>query len=193
MRYVYISLALLAFLPIGGGCASPLVRNLESFRAAKKAGDYETASKYITDDARIWWTKKEGPGSPLTAKGGPYRHWDKEFNSTSTKSDFRVEGNTVTYVSREMNDFYRLTDHTPGPALITYYFNDDGKITGMFYRALDPASRRPPDRRKEFEAWASEKYPGLLDSEEMKIPNNPKRWRELLVQWRADVGLPPVH
>jgi hypothetical protein len=31
-----------------------------------------------------------------------------------------------------------------------------------------------------------------LDSEEMKIPNNPQRWRALLTEGRADAGLPPI-
>ena len=94
----------LAFLALsfGSGCTHRLVRNLEEFRAAKKAGDYELASQYITDDARIWWTKKEGPGSPLTAKGGPYRHWDKEFRGQTTRGDVWVEDNTA---------LFRTTNH----------------------------------------------------------------------------------
>lgn len=174
------------------GCVHPLVRNLEVYRAAKKAGDYELAASHLVEDARIWFGKKDGPGNPLTAKGGPYKDWDREFRSTSKKSRFRVRKNTVSYISHEINDYYRLIERQPTPARVIYYFNDAGKITGMLYQGLSPRGTRPPDRRCEFDRWAQKKYPGLLDSDEMGIPNQPRRWRALLVEWRADVGLPAV-
>ena len=174
------------------GCVSPLLRNLDAYRQAKKSGDYETAAQYLADDARIWFDKKEGEGHALTAKGGPYKDWDREFRSTSTREDLRVAGQTVSYISSEINDFYRLIERVPTKARVTYYFDDDDRITGMLYRGLSPKSERPPDRYEEFKQWAAGRYPGLLDSPEMDIPNNPKRWRELLVEWRADAGLKPL-
>lgn len=174
------------------GCSSPLRRNWEAYRKAKKAGDYETAAKYLHKDARIWFGKKEGDGAPLRPRGGPYKDWDKEFRSTSVREDVRVEGRTLTYVSCENNDFFRLIDATPTKARVTYYFDDDDKITGMLYAPLAPRKDHPPDRLGAFKKWAAKKYPGLLDSEDMKIPNQPKRWRELLVEWREDVGLSPI-
>lgn len=174
------------------GCAHPRVRALDTYRQAKKSGDYETAAKCLADDARIWFGTKEGEGNPLTAKGGPYKDWDKEFRSTSTREDVRVVGQTVTYISFEINDFYRLIERVPTKARVTYYFDEDNRITGMLYRGLSPKSERPPDRYDEFKRWAEAQYPGLLQSPEMKIPNNPQRWRELLVAWRADAGLKPI-
>ncbi len=174
------------------GCVSPLLRNLDAYRQAKKSGDYETAARHLTDDARIWFGKKEGEGHPLTAKGGPYKDWDREFRSTSTREDVRVVGETVTYISSEINDFYRLIERVPTKARVTYYFDEDNRITGMLYSGLSPKSERPPDRYDEFKQWAAAQYPGLLQSPEMEIPNNPKRWRELLVVWRADAGLKPI-
>ena len=176
------------------GCTHPLTKSLDEYRAAKKRGDYAAAGRYLADDARIWFGRKEGDGAPLRARGGPYADWDKEFRSTSTRTTPRVEGRTITYESTEINDFYRLTNRTPTPALITYYFDDTGKITGMFYRGKDakPKQPPPPDKYDEFKAWAAKRYPALLDSDEMSIPNNPKRWRALLVEWRADVGLPVI-
>lgn len=60
----------------------------------------------------------------------------------------------------------------------------------MLYAGLTPRHERPPDRFGEFEGWANREHPGLLDSMEMDIPKNPKRWRQLLVEWRADAVLP---
>jgi len=68
--------------------------------------------------------------------------------------------------------------------------DQDNKITGMLYAPLP--QERPTNRREEFETWAAQKYPGLLDSDEMQIPKNPQRWRELLIEWRAATGLPPI-
>ncbi len=112
------------------GCAHPLVRRLDTYRAAKKRGDYDIAAKYLTSDARIWFEKKEGPGHPLRAKGGPWADWDRFFRAKSTRKDVRVVDGTVTYISRETNDFYRLLDRVSTPARVTYYFDDDRRITG---------------------------------------------------------------
>jgi len=174
------------------GCTHPLVRNLDAFRAAKARGDYEAAKTCLATDARIWFDKKEGPGAELSPRGGPYKEWDREFRSKSTREKLRAGKGTVSCVSYETNDYYRLLERTPTPARITYYFDDDRKITGMLYQRLSTIATRPPDRLCEFERWAGERYPGLLDSDEMKIPRNPKRWRELLVEFRRDTGLPPI-
>lgn len=183
--------ALASVLGASTGCMHKHVRTLDAFRAAKESGDYVTAATYLAADARIWFGKKEGEGRPLTAQGGSYKEWDREFKSNSSRKRVRASASEVSYISQEQNDFYRLIDGQMGPARITYYFNDDGKIGGMLYRGLAKKGDLPPNRRCEFERWAAEKYPGLLDSEEMQIPNNPQRWRELLVEWRAEVGLQP--
>jgi len=178
---------------VGSGCAvHPHVRAIEAFREAKKRGDYDIAATYLAPEARVWFEKKEGPGRPVRPQGGPYAEWDKLFNARSTPSSARVGRGTVSYVISETNDYYRLIDRVPGRVRMTYYFADDGKIAGYLVQGLTPPNERPPDRRCEFEKWAAGKYPGLLDSEEMEIPNNPRRWRELLIEWRAEVGLPEI-
>lgn len=186
-------ISLVAGLPaLASGCTNPLQHRWQAYRDAKKRGDATTAAMYLADDARIWFDKKEGPGHPLRAEGGPYKDWDKEFRSSSTRENLRVRGRTLTYVSLETNDFFRLIERTPTKARVTYYFDDDDKISGMLYQGLSPQAKRTPDRRAEFELWAAEHYPGELESEAMKIPRNPKRWRALLTEWRNDVGLPAI-
>jgi len=184
--------AVLCLAALAGGCMHPLEKNWRAYRAAKKRGDYAAAKKYLADDARIWWGEKEGSGAPLTTKGGPYKDWDREFRSESTRQDVQVVGRTVTYLTTEINDYYRLLERPPSPARVTYYFDDDDRICGMLYKGLNPQTTEPVDRYDEFKAWADETYPGLLDSEEMKIPTQPQRWRTLLTEWRAEAGLPPV-
>ncbi len=179
-------------MAVCGGCVHPLQRTWQTYRDAKECRDYETAGRYLADDARIWFDKKEGPGAPLTAKGGPYAEWDGEFHSKSTREHIRVVGRTLTYLTSEINDFYRLLERVPTKARVTYYFTEEGLISGMLYQGLSPRRVRPPDRFAEFKLWAAGKYPGLLDSDDMQIPNQPQRWRELLTEFRADVGLPPI-
>ena len=177
------------------GCTHPLVRRLDAYRAAKKRGDYDTAAKYLDADARIWFEKKEGPGHPLRAKGGPWADWDRFFKAKSTRKDVRVIDGTVTYISREMNDYYSLLDRVSTPARVTYYFDDDRLITGMLYAGL--GHTRPPDRKAEFVAWANEHYPGeleRLEPDDRIVPTleNAKRWKQLLVRWRGEAGLPVI-
>lgn len=177
------------------GCAHPLVRRLENYQAAKKRGDYAAAGEHLAPDARIWFGKKEGPGRPLRARGGPWAEWDRFFRAESTREDVRVVGDTVTYISREMNDYYRLLDRRSTTARVTYYFDEDRRITGMLYAGLDV--NRPPDRTAEFEAWAERNHPGALERLAPGGRINPtlenaKRWKRLLVEWRAQAGLPAI-
>lgn len=177
---------------LSAGCTHPNVKTLEAYRSAKKSGDYATAATYLSDDARIWFGKKEGDGQPLIVKGGTYQEWDKEFRSTSRKEDVLVTDHQVSYTIYESNDFYRLIDGEMGPARLTYYFDESGRIKGKFYRAVTPKVKRAPNKLDEFKRWAAQNYPGLLDSADMNIPNQPQRWRELLTEWRADVGLAAI-
>ncbi len=186
-------ISLVAWLPaFAAGCTHPLQHRWQAYRDAKKRGDAAAAATYLAGDARVWFDKKEGPGHALRAEGGPYKDWDKEFRSSSTRENLRVKGRTLTYISLESNDFYRLIERTPTKARVTYYFNDEDKISGMLYQGLSPKAKRAPDRRAEFERWAAEHYPGELESDAMKIPRNPGRWRALLTEWRSDVGLPAI-
>lgn len=168
------------------------VRTIEAYRNAKKQVDYEKAATYLKSDAIVWFDKKEGPGHPLRAKGGPYTDWDKVFRAKSTHTPYEMEGLQVSYISSETNDFYRLLDSVPGKMRITYFFDNRGKISGKLIQGLKNQPKRPTGRRKEFTKWAATKYPGLLDTDEMKIPNQPRRWRELLIEWRTEIGLPPI-
>ena len=174
------------------GCTHPLERTWRSYREAKRRSDTASTAKYLADDARIWFDKKEGPGAPLRPAGGPYKDWDREFRSRATHRDLRVTGRTLTYVTLENNDFYRLIERAATEARVTYYFDEGDKITGMLYQGLSPREKRPPDRFGEFKTWAQKHHAGLLDSDEMEIPNQPRRWRTLLTEWRQDAGLPPI-
>jgi len=186
-----------ALLPLG--CAHPYVRTLEAFQAARKRGDEDKAAACLAPDARSWWEKKEGPGSPLTAKKkkGRWADWDHYFHAKTQRGQYVVdeEAKTLSYPFTEINDFYRLIDRPPTQSRYVYYFDDEGKICGKLFEPM--RKDRPKDRFDEFKAWAKVNRPKELAYLMPKgdiIPDlaRAKRWRELLTEWRRAVALPPI-
>ena len=128
---------------------------------------------------------------------GPWAEWDREMKSTSTTHEYTVNSNELVTVVSETNDYFKLLDRKSMPYLITYWFDEDERIEGMLISSL-PKEPKNKGRFEEFKAWADEHHPGVLDELEPEgriIPSkeNAIRWRELLIEWRADVGLPEVN
>ncbi|MCZ6542832.1 MAG: DUF1573 domain-containing protein [Planctomycetota bacterium] len=173
----------------------PLYAKLLGYRAARKAHDRELISQYLADESRIWFDKKEGPGTMRTSTGdGPWAQWDRQMKSTSTTHAYEVNGNELVTVVIETNDYFRLLDRTPRPYQITYWFDDDERIEGMLVSSL-PKEPKTNGRYDQFKAWTDEQHPGVLDElqpEGKIIPSkeNAIRWRELLIEWREAAGLP---
>lgn len=186
--------AILLMTMVGPQPAS--VDAVQSFRAARDAGNYELAASYLTEDPRVWYDSKVGEGSPWNLQGGRWQVWDRVFNSKSELSDWEVAGNTVTAVATEQNDyFFMLERQDVSQYRITYYLEGD-KISGYMISAVDPEAEPKPrqDRFDEFEAWALENHAeeweylrpgGVLDP----TGDRAERTRKLLNEWRASVGL----
>ncbi|MEE8154431.1 MAG: DUF1573 domain-containing protein [Phycisphaerales bacterium] len=173
----------------------PLYAKLLGYREARKARDAERIADFLADESRIWFDKKEGPGTLRKASGdGPWAEWDREMKSTGTTHEYSVNGNELLTVVSETNDYYKLLDRKPTPYQITYWFDDDERIEGMLVSSL-PKEPETKGRYDQFKAWADEQHPGVLDElqpEGKIIPSkeNAIRWRKLLIEWREDVGLP---
>ncbi|MEE9131708.1 MAG: DUF1573 domain-containing protein [Phycisphaerales bacterium] len=173
----------------------PLFAKLLGYREARKAHDTQRIAGYLADESRIWFDKKEGPGTVRTSTGdGPWAQWDREMKSTSTTHEYEVNGNELVTVVSETNDYFRLLDRKPTPYQITYWFDDDERIEGMLVSSL-PKEPKNKGRYDEFKKWADEHHPGVLDElqpEGKIIPSkeNAIRWRKLLIEWREAVGLP---
>ncbi len=182
------------------GCASTQVASVQSFRAARAAGDLDLARSYLTEDPRVWYGKREGEGLQWTLGAGRYKAWDEHFNSVSDLGPWHVQGLTAWAVATEMNDYYRLIERRGVSRYrITYFFDADGLIEGYMISGADPANPTPPapSRVKEFAAWAAAKHPqewaylrpgGKLDP----TGDRAARTRILLEKWRAEVGLPAI-
>ncbi|MCH7847227.1 MAG: DUF1573 domain-containing protein [Planctomycetes bacterium] len=176
----------------------PLYAKLLGYREARKAHATQRIAGYLAEESRIWFDKKEGPGALRKPSGdGPWAEWDREMKSTSTTHAYEVNGNELVTVVSETNDYFKLLDRKPTPYLLTYWFDDEERIEGMLVSSL-PKEPKNKGRNDQFKKWADEHHPGVLDELQPDgriIPSkeNAIRWRELLIEWRQDVGLPEVN
>jgi tetratricopeptide (TPR) repeat protein len=185
-----------------GGRAGLMVETVESFRAAVEAGDYETARLHLSDDPRTWYGSHEGPGSPWTLGAGRWKPWDEEFNGESDLGPWNVGDGRVFAVAVENNDYYRAIERDPSPWLLTYFIDDQGRIEGRMVSSapdgLQPTTERSPDRGEEFDRWLRERYPeehAYLRPDGRIDPTGDRaaRTRARLVEWRREIGLPPLY
>jgi len=193
-RTRWVSLILPASL-IFSSCTHPLVRRLEEFQSAKKSGNFTKAAEYLAPEARVWFENKEGPGKPLRAQGGPWAEWDRFFHAVTTKSPPTVKQNAVQFTFAETNDFFRLIDRAPRRAKAAWWFDGQGRIQGVLYQRIPATESR--DRLDEFLSWLDKKDPGqraflMPDGEIVPDLERARRWRERLIEWRTDAGLPSV-
>jgi len=172
----------------------PLVLKVKKFQELRKTNK-QAAKACLADDARVWFEKKEGAGSPYKVEGGPWAHWDEFFKSESTYKDWQVEENSVSVISVEINDFYRLIERPASPVRLTWFFNGDEKISGFLVQAVK--TERAKDRLDDFKSWARQHNPGELD---YLLPagrinpegDRPERWKAILTKWREAAGLQPI-
>ena len=116
------------------------------------------------------------------------------LKSRSRNESYSVEGNALTFIVRELNDYMKLLDREPARYTITYFFDDEQRIEGTLIAGLpdDDGAEVRPDRLDEFLAWAEADH-----AQEMKIlmpegrivpsRDNARRFRELLNEWRASM------
>jgi hypothetical protein len=195
-RWGVLLLMLLAL----SGCTNPHIRTIESFRAARSAGDRDAARSYLVADPRVWYDAKEGDGSPWTLGEGRWKTWDTHFRGKSELGPWRSEADRVWADAVETNDYFRLIERRDTPRYrITYFMEADGMIGGYMISAADPDAPPTPrqDRGDEFAAWAEANHPeewaylrpgGSLDP----TGDRAERTRALANQWRATVGLGPI-
>jgi len=181
-------------------CTHHHISTVEAFRASRKAGDLEMARSFLGDDPRVWYDAKEGDGSPWKISEGRYKQWDTHFRGKSELGPWHVEDGTLWAVAEEMNDYFRLIERQDMPRYrITYFFDEQARISGYMISAADPDAPSSPmvSRCEEFEAWAKANAPeeweylrpgGSLDP----TGDRAERTRVLANRWRASVNLPPI-
>ncbi len=181
-------------------CTPRKVHTVEAFRDARDRGDLDAARALMSDDPRVWWEQKEGEGALWTLGSGRWKAWDEHFNSEGDLGPWQWSGDEVYAIVTEWNDYFELIEREDQSRYrLTYYFNDDGLISGYMISDVDPAHPDPSsvDRSDEIEAWAIANDPdewaylrpdGKLDP----TGDRPERTRALINQWRKSVGLEPI-
>jgi len=194
MRPFLFSLVFLAACGKDSETSHSLVDAALRLRSARERGDTESVRALLAADSRIWFEERTGPGSQVDPEGrGPWAEWDRFFRSRSRVLESSVQSDTaVVLLAEEINDFYRLLDRPPKRVRITYSFDASGRIAGTLVQSVDDG-RGGPGRMPEFEAWARTNHPDvlkrILPAGEVD-PSHPGAWRDLLVAWRAESGLP---
>ena len=173
------------------------IDRLESFLAARRAGNLARARGHLGPDPRVRYGEDAGPGAPWSLEGGRWRDWDAHFRGESRREgEWHVEGDDVWADMFETNDYYRLTERGGGWWRATYTFDAEHRIVGLRVSAA-PGRAKPAGRADEFAAWALAHRPeeaeylmpgGSIDPTGDRAP----RMRALLDEWRAAVGLPPL-
>jgi hypothetical protein len=166
------------FLAAFVACASQHnnIRIVKNFRELRERRDFVRAQPYVAPEARVWFEEKSGPGEPFLLGGGRWDHWDQYFHSKKEFFDWRSEANAVTVSVRETNDFMRLLDWQAPPYTMTFWLEEQKRISGVLIKSGGKSRGRFP----EFKAWADKRYPRVY----LMIGDQPERWRALLEEWR---------
>ena len=152
------------------------IRTVKNFRELRERRDFVRAQPFLAPDARVWFEEKSGPGEPFLLGGGRWDHWDQYFHSKSEFFDWREAGNAVTVSVRETNDFMRLLDWQAPPYMMTFWLDEQKRISGVLIKS----GGKPKSRFPEFKAWVEKTHhPGL-----MVIGDQPELWHALLLEWR---------
>lgn len=155
------------------------------------------ARSFLAQPSRIWFESRKGPGKIRDERGrGPWADWDDFFEGRSTLEYVSAQDDSVTLILLETNDFLRMIERPPNRLLIRYYFDAETKIEGMLVRGLGTEEDKA-DRFEEVVAWLRERYPEKLatlmpDGEIVPDLELARTWRDLLAEWREEVGLPAV-
>ena len=167
-------------------CASQNnIRTVKNFQAARDSGDLSAAQAYIAPGARMWFEEKKGEGEAYVPGGGSWSHWDSDFHSMNRLTDWREDGRSVTATVYETNDFMRLLDWHAPPYTMTWWLDDQNRITEVLIKGGGKAQ----SRFEEFKAWARQNHPAEL---EYLMPggrldptgDRAERWRSVLEEWR---------
>jgi hypothetical protein len=115
--------------------------------------------------------------------------WDFATNARSAYSDIQIQGNTISTVLTERNDFYKAIGVSERKFQFTFVYNDQGLIKeAILEKSLSSAEAFDAALKPALE-WARKERPGELAE---IYPNNnfvyttqmAKRWLRLLSDWR---------
>ena len=174
----------------------PLIARAMLFRTLLHAEEYDAARAMMSEDPRRWWGSREGEDFAwnIGPGAGPWHAWDEFFRKRTEVVDWAATPDSASLTFRETNDYFRLLDRGWTTSRVTYFFDDEKRLSGWLVEAV---GERPKGKTDDFLAWAREKHPEEIealmpDGEVDPGGDHPARMRVLLVEWRAAAGLAPV-
>jgi len=178
----------MGYLPLKGNGFDQFerLRRVNDYRHAARSNDSLALRSLLAREARLWFETLEGPGMLIRHTGkGPWAEWDEFFGAQSVVLRHEIDDSSVTVVSNEMNEFYRLIHRPPTPVNIRYIFDGDLKIC----KILISRAAKPIDKMDEFKRWMKAKYPEMVryllpDGEIVPSLDRARKWKELLLEWR---------
>ncbi len=175
-----------------------LVQDVLEYRAARAADDSRTAARFLSPSPRIWFEEKTGEGKKIDHEsgGGPWAEWDEFFQASGEAGEFVAEGNQVTALVTETNDYFRLIERSPSHYRVTYYFDANGLIEGILIESESEREKRS-DRLDEFREWMGMTHPGQMEylmpgGEYDPSLEKARWWRTYLNEWRRETGRPAI-
>ena len=168
------------------------LHRVRAYRNARARGDAAAEARYLAPGARMYFEEKTGLGEPLKAgKSGSWAHWDDYFRSQVSLTDWKVEGNMVSAVVHETNEFYQLLEWEPRPYRMMWWVDDSGRITEALVQRIP--GPKVKSRLDEFKAWAREHHPEelayLMPGDRIDpTGDRPERVRRILDDWRRNLS-----
>jgi hypothetical protein len=173
-----------------------LERRVDAWLAARAEQD-EGAARRLLAPGAVLVSGEGGEPRPISLDS-PGWAWDDELGQTITHDALTVEGSTVTGNFSELSDFHRLLGVASWKARITFAFDGNGRIASIVHVPLAPPDNPDLDvLLAPVIEWMRHQRPhdfgelmprGAIE----RSRDSARRWRELLIDWRAETGLPPV-
>jgi hypothetical protein len=198
MKIIKLSLLLVTISIVG--CGQP---NEEAIMVGK-VNDYFSAwndqrftsqayQNFTTDTSYTWHNEKKGAGSASVFNpNSGWKQWDVAMNGTYTYTNIIVDtdARTITGDFTETTDFLKEIGMPEGfAAKITYWYNDDLKVTGKLY-GWDPNNRSMGTMVKPMADWAKVNNRELIEQvypDERFTPStaNAVVWKQIIANYKA--------
>lgn len=161
------------------------------YRETRLNRDMDSALSFFADTAQFTFEGLEGHRTIDDTRR--MMGWDFEMDSRSEFRDLRTSGDSLTVTFRETNDFYKALDIPYREYIVTYVFNNRGKIAHQHLIPLPYEGRGTGEALRPFLAWAKVNAPERLklayaDRRIIFTAESARVWKELFAQWRAAGG-----
>jgi hypothetical protein len=160
-----------------------------AYREARLNKDIDSALSFFADTAKFTF---EGLPEQRTIQDTRRRMgWDITMDARTEFRDLRTSGDSLTLTMRETNDFYRALDIPYREYMVTYVYNENGKIALQYLVPLPYEGKATGEALRPFLAWARENAPGRLakayaDRRIIFTPESARVWKELFAEWQVE-------